>query len=173
MKKFLMFILLMPLFAMAASYDIEYRRVYNKIKADNNVLTMQIASDGQVSINYPSFSPSLEKTITSELKPMQFNVDGMVESLLAKKTNPSLERKLKVIKSDRSQARFYSSEVDQFTLIISKDGDELWNYSFYNFEELKHYYAQLGEWQSLVDLMNQVQQVVLENNQLTHKEVMQ
>ena len=173
MKKFLMFLLLLPLSAVAASYDIEYQRVYNKIKAEDNVLSMKVTAEGQVSIHYPSFNSQLEKKVTSQLKPLQFNVDSMIEGLLAKKTNPSLERKLKVIKSDRSQARFYSSEVDQFTLIISKNGQELWNYSFYNFEELKHYYSQLGEWQPLVDLVNQVQQVVLEINQLSDKEVVQ
>lgn len=160
MKKIISLILL--LFQSSVfSYELEYARVFNKVIAESNELTFNLKADGDMTLVIPSFSTSPAQIYRTQNLAKASSLDLLIDELLKEKTN-TLVRKLSLIKSNESQARFYSSEVDRFTLSISKDGVLLKQFELYNVEELRHYYEKLGEWQPLVDLIDNIQSMVAE-----------
>lgn len=153
-------LLLMSYQLLAFGYEIDYSKTYNKIVAENKTLKFQIKDDGTMILSEPSFSASPSLNYTNSEKMADHSLNDLVALLLKKKTN-SIDRKLTVIKSNEPHKRFYSSEVDNYLLRVSDEGLVLFELEFSNWQELNHYYEQLGEWQVLVDLVRKVENHVI------------
>ncbi|MCB1583751.1 MAG: hypothetical protein KDI92_11850 [Xanthomonadales bacterium] len=167
MKK-TVFLILLLFQVWAFGYEVEFSRTYNKISAEHNKLSFQLQNDGTVSITNPTFNASLPVTYTSHEKLYKKNYHELIRRILDKKTN-SLSRKISLIKNQRPEYRFYSSEVDLFVLQISQDGQVLKKFEITNLQELYHYYEQLGEWQPLVDLIQDIEHTIVETKKTIKK----
>ncbi len=141
-------------------YEINYTRTYNKIAAEQRDLKLHISEDGTATVSLPSFSTSPPINFTSPLKQSNGSLELMVDSLLAKK-NSSLSRKLELLKNKQPNLRFYSSDVDQYNIEITQNGEAVFKMKFSNWQELKYYYFELGEWQPLVDLVEHIQNQII------------
>ncbi len=144
----------------AFGYEIDYTRTYNKIVAENKDLKFHLNEDGAVSISVPTFNGSSPTYFTNPQKLTNDSIERLVDLVLEKKAT-SLNRKLDLIKNQQTNQRFYSSDVDLYSLVILKNGETLFQMKLSNWQELKHFYEQLGEWQPLVDLLNQIENQII------------
>ncbi len=157
MKHAACLLILLLAYQTADSYEIELSRTFNKVLVDNNQLLVKMSSDGQIEISYPEFYKDAKQLNFKASAQKMSVIDQLVERVDQQVTSAMLKNKLKVIKRNHNLPLFYASDVDEIKLKITNESGSTWSLSLDNLTELKHHYEFMGQWQSVLDLITEMQ----------------
>jgi hypothetical protein len=147
------------------AYDVQFSQTLVKmLGGQNNQISLSIKNDGTIQTEFPTYAPHAKTTVAQLNIEKQQKLISHIENLIKTKANPNVQRKLAVVKSKQS-GLFYSSESDVISIQIFDDERLLWTINLDNFHELEYYYEHLGEWQVLVDLIHELNEVIKEQKQ--------
>jgi len=135
--------------------------------ADGNQLVVQSNKNGEVEIKYPKSHIHHGKTIKFNHPDKSHLIFSLIEGNKSEWHSENLKQKLKQIKVDLNNQIFYSSDSDIINLALIKNDQLIWEITINNLQELKHYYQHLDQWQSLIDLIDEVE--LLSRNDVVSK----
>jgi hypothetical protein len=157
MKHTACLLILLLAYQTADSYEIELSRTFNKVLVDNNQLLVKMSSDGLIEISYPEFYKDAKQLNFKASAQKMSVIDQLVERVDQKVTSAMLKNKLKIIKRNHNLPLFYASDVDEIELKITDESGSTWSLSLDNLTELKQHYEFMGQWQPVIDLINEMQ----------------
>jgi len=135
-----------------------------------NQLIIQTDQNGNIELTFPKYHIYNGEVI-------KFKHDEKPQSLFTSVSDinyqwniDDLKLKLKQIKVDTKQSLFYSSDSDIINLSIVENDEKIWQISINNFQELKHYYQYLDEWQTLVDVIENMESLSRRSVVSKHRE---
>jgi hypothetical protein len=145
-------------FGLTETKTIVLTRTNVDLSVDENKLIIRSSINGDVELKFPRFHihhgklinykhPQKSTTIFSKL-------DDIIQDLSNKK---NLELTLNNAKAASNHDLFYSSDSDIIQLSLVENERVIWQLRINNLQELKHYYPYLDRWQTLVDLIVEIE----------------
>jgi len=141
-------------------------RTNTDLATENNQLIVKLGNNGNVELSFPVthlYHSSIIKLNNQTKSATIFQLsDGINKDL----TTRNLKHDLVDAKKQSADGLFYSSDTDIIHLQSLTNNQVDWQISISGIQELKHYYHSLGQWQPLIDLIEQMESLSLGNDVL-------
>ena len=132
-------------------------RTNTDLVAEKNQLVIKLINNGSVELNFPVTHQYHGSKVKLKNLSETTSIFQLSDNINKDLTTQNLKHDLSNAKKQHSDQLFYSSDTDIIHLQLLINGQIDWQISVSGLQELKHYYHSIGQWQSLIDLIEQME----------------
>ena len=129
---------------------------------DNNKVIITTTDQGQIELTFPAYHSFHGETLRFKQQQRSSSLFAKAQQLNYQLTANDLWQDLQQAKT-QSQSLFYSSDSDVLHLVINDGQNKAWEITLSHLQTLKHYAPQLPRWQSLLDVIDEMESLSMEN----------